>query len=272
LILGSVAAATVLLATVHRLPVQGEGSATFTVDVPDGWGFVEDGFTVAHYRDVRFAVNNRGDDGLRVLDGRREKIGSVDDPYPVPDMFYNAEAFARQIDPGTVYVDVATWGGPSPIRDPCVSAGPYSPSPDVPASLDGLEPRWKFEDVSVYAIGFCRWAWGWDVRIATREPFDRADLAGALDVARSLRFPRAPVLDRYQAVEVSLPEAPPEVRPPPGWFEGTCRPDTHRILSEPQGENGFLVEIGVLDGTPDEDVIREFRCLVTREGTVEVLP
>lgn len=240
-------------------------SRPFTVDLPRGWFAKAANYSVMHYRDVFAVVNNRSP-ALRVTDktlpnGRTHSTDTV----------------ADQLEPGTCYIDFATFEGPG-------RSARYRPGREdsfdraLAAFLKNRKPERSTSLLDEYVLRFIKWGSQWDVRVYCRKPYTRQERDLALDVLRSIRFFERPIVNGAQAVGLAIQFLPPEAQIPKdsddlcaageAWLAngGQYGNRTTRITKSDEGfEVTFVFHEDGVGGSQD----RRWEYLVRWDGEVE---
>jgi len=232
----------------------------FSVDIPQGWRVESVNYSVSHYRCVFLCINSSGE-AVRVED---ETVGNVTTNSP--------ESMARQLKPGVVYLDFATFEGPGRSR----MFGPGredSFQPSLKAFLSNKEPAFTSREIDVFRLSFFQCGSRWDVMVACRKPYKADELRRAFEILKSLRFHDLPIVNEAQAVGAAVRCLPPAERGEVGeclsfgWLAMPGRSGEYQTEVFRAGEN-FVVTLVRLDGSTD-DVVRTWSFLVRRNGVVE---
>ena len=235
------------------------GETGFTMRVPEQWTAVERPFSIFHFRDVYVAFNNIGDKDLQVKEWREGNIETC-----------GSYAVSKQLDPGTIYLDVGLTSGPPPIM-PSYKWFPEDGLAHRKAELLELrEPHYEAGVVS-YKLQFHRFGEVWDIRVYCREPFNQLGLEAAFEAMASIEFVEGPILTSAQAVEAAIPFLPAEAQPKREWVRGGCDMFFNYKIDTESVADTFVVRIVKLDGSEDRKPVQTYEYRVYQEGRVEFL-
>jgi hypothetical protein len=236
----------------------------FEVDVPRGWFASAANYSVMHYRDVIAVVNNRSRE-LRVTD-KRVANGWVND----------LDSVAEQLEPGTIYVDLAHFEGPG-------GSARYGPgreesfAQERASFLKEPTPKHSNAELDGYALTFFKWGSRWDVQVYCRKPYSNRDRDRAFQMLRGMRFLERPIVNSAQAVGRAVDFLPAEARIPmgadvdcaiDGWLAYGGQNGKH-VTRIDKTDEGFEVTFVLLEEDPTKKGNGEWRYLVRWDGSVE---
>lgn len=151
-------------------------SRGFRLTLPKDWSVAPASYSVVHYRDVFLCINSKGNNALRV--GQDMRLG------------YDDEAVAKQLSPGTAYIDVAIFDGPGGGRN--YRGAPDTVGSDLKPLLKSFKPvKAAGGKLSIGALTFVKREHQWSIYVYLREPVKEEVRRMAWKVLRSFEFPAA---------------------------------------------------------------------------------
>ncbi len=226
----------------------------FRLTVPAGWTVNPSSSVTQHYLDLCFSVSNTDRSDLRVGDELRPDGAD-----------YNEDTVARQLEPGTAYLDIGRWGGPpgvgTRIRTDFEGTRPC-------ALIEAGVPQREDAAALTSAGVTCRkWGRFWTVQLYLREPVSAQTRREAEFVLRSIEFVRPD--DPVWAADVAWSHLPTEAKALGDWplrsraNHGGCRTDVERV------PDGFRVTFTDTSGEIGGQVRNAWSFIVRPDGSVE---
>ena len=204
-------------------------------------------------------MNNRGDHKLEVRDVREANR-----------VTYGGDTITMQLSPGTIYMDIAVWSGPPSMDVPYAWFDDETPEVRIADFMRYPKPSWESDELARYHVRFLKWARSWDIGVMCRKPFEKKELAKAIEILSTIKFADTPIEWEEQAVEAAIANLQVHALPKREWRENCGCLFKHYDIDVQPLETGFRVSIVRLDGTEKKNEIGAHYFNVMSDGRVIV--